>query len=56
MLENLIKTLPEQRAPALREELKKLKKTTERLFQEPEDRALADVSDSQGVGGAPERE
>ncbi len=55
MLEDLIETLPEERAEPLRLELKVLKKSAERLFQEPEDRALADVSDSQGVGGTQER-
>jgi uncharacterized membrane protein len=55
MLENLIETLPEERAEPLRQELKLLKKSAERIFQEPEDRALADVSDSQGVGGTRER-
>lgn len=51
MLENLIQTLPEQRAPLLRQELNLLHRTAERLFAEPEDRALAGVSDLQGVGG-----
>ncbi len=51
MLETLIKTLPEERAAALRQELKVLKKTAEHFFQEPEDRAMADRSDSLGVGG-----
>jgi uncharacterized membrane protein len=54
MLENLIRTLPEERAAALQSELRLLKKTAQRFFQEPEDQALADVSDSQGVGGAGE--
>jgi uncharacterized membrane protein len=56
MLENLIKTLPEGRSAALRRELKVLKKSAERLFQEPEDRAMADVSDALGVGGTGEPE
>jgi uncharacterized membrane protein len=51
MLDNLIQTLPEQRAPLLRQELNLVHRTAERLFAEPEDRALADVSDLQGVGG-----
>jgi uncharacterized membrane protein len=51
MLENLIQTLPEERCPLLRQELEVLHRSAERLFLEPEDRALADVSDSQGVGG-----
>jgi uncharacterized membrane protein len=50
MLENLIQTLPEQRVPLLRQELSLLQRSAERFFPEPEDRALADVSDSQGVG------
>jgi uncharacterized membrane protein len=51
MLENLIHTLPKERAPLLRQELKLLQRSAERFFLEPEDRALAEVSDFQGVGG-----
>jgi uncharacterized membrane protein len=51
MLENLLQTLPESRAPLLRQELTVLRRSAERAFPEPEDRALADVSDLQGVGG-----
>jgi uncharacterized membrane protein len=51
MLENLIQTLPEERCPRLRQELSLLHRSAERFFVEPEDRALADTSDSQGVGG-----
>jgi uncharacterized membrane protein len=51
MLENLIQTLPEERAPLLQQELNLLRRSTERSFPEPEDKALAEVSDSQGVGG-----
>ena len=51
MLENLIQTLPEARATLLRQELTLLHRSAERFFSEPEDRALADVSDFQGVGG-----
>jgi uncharacterized membrane protein len=50
MLEDLIRTLPEQRAPLLRQELSLLQRSAERFFPEPEDRALAEVSDLQGVG------
>ncbi len=50
MLENLIQTLPAERAPLLREELSLLHRSAERFFADPEDRALAEVSDSQGVG------
>jgi uncharacterized membrane protein len=51
MLENLIQTLPEERTALLRQELVMLHRSAERFFAEPEDRALADVSDLQGVGG-----
>jgi uncharacterized membrane protein len=51
MLENLIRTLSEQRLPPLQQELKLLKKSAERFFHEPEDRAMADVSDLLGLGG-----
>jgi uncharacterized membrane protein len=51
MLENLIQTLPKERVALLRAELKLLHRSAERFFSEPEDRALADVSDLQGVGG-----
>jgi uncharacterized membrane protein len=51
MLENLIQTLPPERADLLWEELTLLHRSAERFFTEPEDRALADVSDFQGVGG-----
>jgi uncharacterized membrane protein len=54
MLENLILTLPEARAPLLRQELAMLQRSSERFFAEPEDRALAEVSDFQGVGGKKE--
>jgi uncharacterized membrane protein len=53
MLENLIHTLPEERTALLRLELTILHRSAERFFAEPEDRALADVSDYQGVGGKP---
>jgi uncharacterized membrane protein len=52
MLENLIQTLPESRRSLLRQELTLLHRSAERFFAEPEDRALADVSDFQGVGGS----
>jgi uncharacterized membrane protein len=51
MLENLIQTVPEARATLLRHELTLLRRSAERFFSEPEDRALAEVSDFQGVGG-----
>jgi uncharacterized membrane protein len=55
MLENLIQILPEERVPLLRQELNLLHRSAARFFTEPEDRALAEVSDSQGVGGKRER-
>jgi uncharacterized membrane protein len=51
MLENLIQTLPEERAALLRQELELLHRSAERFFAEPKDRASAAVSDLQGVGG-----
>ncbi len=55
MLENLIQTVPEERSALLRQELALLHRSAERFLTEPEDRALADVSDVQGVGGKPMR-
>ena len=51
MLENLIQSVPEDRAVLLRQELSLLRRSAERSFPEPEDRALADISDAQGMGG-----
>jgi uncharacterized membrane protein len=51
MLENLIPSLTEDRASLLRRELALLQRAGGRVFSEPEDRALADVSDFQGMGG-----
>ena len=51
MLENLIEVLPPERTPLLRAEVTLLQRSTHRSFPEPEDQALADVSDLQGVGG-----
>lgn len=51
MLENLIQTLPQERMAILRKELVLLHRSAERFFSDPEDRALAEVSDFQGVGG-----
>lgn len=52
MLQSLIQVLPERRLSVLRQELSLLHKTADRSFLEPEDRALAEVSDFQGVGGS----
>lgn len=54
MLENLIETLPVERTPLLRQELDLLQRTAERLFPDPEDRAMAAAGDSQGLGGSSE--
>jgi uncharacterized membrane protein len=56
MLDNLIQTLPEERTPILRLELNRLKRSTERYFPEVDDRELAEISDSQGVGGKREQD
>jgi uncharacterized membrane protein len=50
MLENLIQSVPEERAARLRQELDLLQRSSKRFFTEPEDQALANVSDFQGVG------
>ncbi len=50
MLEDLIQTLPRERVTPLRQELGLLHRSAERFFLEPEDRALAEISDFQGVG------
>jgi uncharacterized membrane protein len=50
MLEDLIRTLPSERAVLLRQELDLLRRSAARFFPEPEDQALAEISDSQGVG------
>jgi uncharacterized membrane protein len=51
MLEDLIKAVPPHRAKRLRQELDLLQRSVERGFFEPEDRARADIGDSQGIGG-----
>lgn len=52
MLDDLVHTLPEERAAPLLQQLKVLQRSAAHCFPEPEDRALAEISDSQGVGGA----
>ena len=52
MIENLIQTLPKHRHPVLQSELDLLDREIERQFVNPEDRALARLGDSQGLGGA----
>jgi len=56
MLEDLLRTLPEERHVLLRQELDLLHRSAERFFSEPEDRELAGVSDRQGVGGKSDKD
>jgi uncharacterized membrane protein len=51
MLENLIDTLPDRRAPLLRQELQLLELSSKRIFPDPADQALAESADLQGMGG-----
>ena len=52
MIDNLVKTLPESRRPALRQERDLLDRAIEKLYVLPEDLALARIPDSQGLGGS----
>jgi uncharacterized membrane protein len=52
MLENLIDTLSKHRHPALQEQLILLDREIDRSFVYAEDRALALIGDTQGLGGA----
>jgi uncharacterized membrane protein len=52
MIENLIETLPKHRHPALQEQLTLLDREVDRSFIYAEDRVVARVADSQGLGGA----
>jgi uncharacterized membrane protein len=56
MLENLIQTLPERRAPLLRLELSLLQTSAKRMFVDLYDQALAETGDLQGMGGGEYRE
>jgi uncharacterized membrane protein len=51
MLENLAAILPEERSVLLRNELKLLQRYAGRNFEDPEDKALAEISDVKGMGG-----
>jgi uncharacterized membrane protein len=51
MLENLIETLPDRRRPLLSKELYLLERSAVRTFPDLDDRALAQMSDLQGLGG-----
>jgi uncharacterized membrane protein len=50
MGESLIRTLPEYRHAAVRQELMLLDRMLERVWRDPEDLALARLPDSQGLG------
>jgi uncharacterized membrane protein len=52
MIENLIQTLPKHRHAILQRELTLLDQGIEKNFPLPEDRTLASIADSQGLGGA----
>jgi uncharacterized membrane protein len=52
MIENLARTLPEYRCPALRVELDLLDAMLKKLCTSPEDLALARTPDPQGLGGS----
>ncbi|HYJ47250.1 MAG TPA: DUF2254 family protein, partial [Pyrinomonadaceae bacterium] len=52
MLENLIETLPEGRAPLLRRELGLLEDSAKRTFPDADDQTLAKTGDRQGLGGS----
>lgn len=56
MLENLIQTLPERRAPMLRLELSLLQASAKRMFVDLYDQSLAETGDLQGMGGGEYRE
>jgi uncharacterized membrane protein len=51
MIQNLLQTLPAHRHPALHQELSLLNRGIERNFTDPEELALAQVADAQGLGG-----
>jgi uncharacterized membrane protein len=51
MLENLIATLPDRRAPILHMEMSLLTSSSRRSFLDSKDQELAEASDAQGIGG-----
>jgi uncharacterized membrane protein len=53
MIENLIRTLPEDRHAALQAQLALLDHTIKAIYSLPEELALARATDSQGLGGTP---
>ena len=55
MIESLMYVLPKTRSPALATELRLLDRDLEKLNLDPEDLALAQAADFQGLGGAPRK-
>ena len=54
MIVNLANTLPNIRHPALRREIDHLDQMLEKIYVIPKDLALAQIPDSQGLGGSQE--
>jgi len=52
MLENLMETLPPDRHAELRQQVELLDRAIDRQYAFPEDKAIARIPDSQGLGGA----
>ena len=52
LLENLLQSLPPHRHAELQRQLELLDRTIDARFAFAEDRALARIADSQGLGGA----
>jgi hypothetical protein len=52
MLEDLVEVVPPNLRPVLREQLNPLDRAVENPFPEPDDRALREMADSQGIGGS----
>lgn len=54
LLDELSRTLPEDRAQLLRDELRWVQSDAAQFFVTPKDKTLASTGDSQGLGGVPE--
>ncbi len=52
MIENLLDFLPHKRIAPLNKELNLIHRLVEREFADPEDQAIADIADYQGLGGS----
>ena len=55
MFDHLLRTVPPERAPALRKEVDLLERTIERSYADPEDRAFSLQGDLQGIGSRTRR-